>query len=89
MTKIISNSNAATMASIAGKQAQKSPCLHRLGAVLTYGRKKPICVGYNNNMRTSYLGKINCCQHAEMAVATKFIQSHVNRNQIKVACPSF
>lgn len=79
--KIINPNN---VMDIAYNQAKYSPCNYKLGAVITKGRSKIICSGYNTNMRTKYLNEVTCCQHAEMAVATKFINSHVRRNQYKV-----
>ena len=61
--------------SMAANESLKSNCVHRLGAVLTKGRNKIICKGYNDNMRTSYLNQITCCQHAEMSVVNKFINN--------------
>jgi len=92
--KILNNTY--NQSTIASNIAFRSPCLYRLGAVITKGRNKVVCRGYNTNKRSAFLGKISCCQHAEMAVATKFINTHVRRNlkkfrrsQIKVARVSF
>jgi len=68
------------------QEARKSPCLYKLGAVITKGRRKIMCSSYNNNMRTRYLDQITCCQHAEMAVATQFVNRYIRRNQLKVSC---
>ena len=70
---------------IAYNNAKDSPCNYKLGAVITKGRSKIMCSSFNTNMRTTYLGEVSCCQHAEMAVATKFINTHVRRNQSKVS----
>ena len=67
-------------------EASQSPCTYKLGSVITKGRNKIMCSGFNDNMRTRYLHKTTCCQHAEMAVATQFINRYVRRNQIKVSC---
>ena len=71
--------------SIASEEAQKSTCKQKLGAVTTKGRNKIICRGYNDLNRTSYLNILSNCQHAEMNVATKFINSYVRPNYIKVS----
>ena len=75
-----------TIKSICYQEAKKSPCVYKLGCVITKGRNKVVCRGFNNNKRSSYLGKITCCQHAEMAAATKFYNQFIRRNQIKVSC---
>ena len=73
---------------MAYNEAKKSPCNFKLGAVITKGRRKVICRGHNSNMRTKYLDKVSCCQHAEMAVATKFIHTHVRPRHYKVSTAS-
>lgn len=73
-----------TIAHICRNEANKSNCIHKLGAVITKGKNKIICRGFNDNRRTKFLNSIQCCQHAEMSVATKFINSIVRKNQIKV-----
>lgn len=80
----ISNDSVNTLTSIAGTTARKSECLQKLGAVITKGRTKIIFRGYNDVHRTAYLNNISNCQHAEMSVATKFINSYVRPNHIKV-----
>ena len=75
-----------TIRNICCQQAIKSPCTYKLGSVITKGRRKIMCRGFNDNMRTRYLDKTTCCQHAEMSVATQFINRYVRRNQIKVSC---
>ena len=74
-----------TIRNICKEEAKKSPCIYKLGAVITKGRTKIICRAHNNNTRTKYLNNISCCLHAEMAVATKFINIYVRKNQIKVS----
>ena len=61
-------------------EALKSPCNYRLGSVITKGRRRIVMKGYNTNQRTSYLKQTTCCQHAEMAVVTKFMNGFVRRN---------
>ena len=73
---------------IAYNEAKKSPCNFKLGAVITKGRRKIICRGFNSNMRTKYLDSVSCCQHAEMAVATKFVNSYIRPHQYKVSTAS-
>lgn len=75
--------------SLAINEALKSKCIHKLGAVITKGKNKIICSGYNNKMRTSYLNEITCCQHAEMSACNVFINSIVRRNQPKVSWERF
>jgi len=75
-----------TLKNIAYNEALKSNCVHKLGAIITKGRSKIICRGYNDNMRTSFLDIIAQCQHAEMKVATEFINSYVVPNHLKVSC---
>ena len=67
------------------QEALKSNCIQKLGAIITKGRNKIISRGYNDNMRTSFLDLITPCQHAEMKVATQFINSYINPNQLKVS----
>ena len=67
------------------REALKSDSNFRLGAVITKGRSKIICSSHNTSKRSSYLKNITNCMHAEMAVATKFIHTHVRPNQIKVS----
>ena len=85
--KLINGSD--SILSIAYNEAKKSPCNFKLGAVITKGRKKIMCRSYNNNMRTKYLDEVSCCQHAEMAVATQFINRFVRPRQYKVSTASF
>lgn len=70
---------------MACKEASKSDSNYRLGSVITKGRKKVICKGYNTSTRTTFLNNLSNCMHSEMAVATKFINTHVRPNQIKVS----
>jgi len=67
------------------EQAEMSPCSHKLGAVITKGRSKIIFRSHNTNLRTTFLHKITCCQHAEMGVATQFFNRFWRRNQLKVS----
>ena len=76
-----------TLHNIAYNEALKSNCVHKLGAIITKGRRKIICRGYNDNMRISFLDMITQCQHAEMNVATEFINSYIVPNHVKVSCP--
>jgi len=68
--------------SIATEIAKSSPCVHKHGSLITRGNKI-VASGYNNNMRTSFLGKHDCCMHAEMSAATEFINSTVRKNKKK------
>ena len=64
---------------IATEIAKKSPCSHKHGSLITRGSNKIVATGFNNNMRTEFLGKHDCCMHAEMAAALKFINGSVRR----------
>ena len=61
--------------------AMESKCQHMVGAMIVKGNTV-YARGYNNR-RTRYLGMRDCSQHAEMAAATKFINSVVRRNPKK------
>lgn len=74
-----------TIIDIAIQESNNSTCLQKLGSVITKGRNKIIFRGYNDSRRTSYLNNISNCQHAEMNVATKFINSYIRPNHIKVS----
>ena len=50
-----------TIRNICCQQAIKSPCTYKLGSVITKGRRKIMCRGFNDNMRTRYLDKTTCC----------------------------
>ena len=76
--------NRPTLTAIAAQEAQKSPCIHHVGAIITHGTgNKPIVTGHNSNKRSAYrIGKIRnikCCQHAEMSVAVQLINSLIRR----------
>ena len=81
--KIINNCH--SVINLAINSAKKSDTNFKLGAVITKGRKKIICSKPNSRMRTTYLGEISNCQHAEMAVATNFINRYVKPCQYKVS----
>lgn len=68
--------------SLATNIAMKSPCIHKHGSVITRGNKIMAC-GYNDNRRTCFLGKHDCCMHAEMSAALQFINNCVLRNKKK------
>ena len=61
--------------------ALKSKALYRHGALITRGNHI-YATGFNNP-RSCFLGKKDYCQHAEMAAATKFINSYVRRKGTK------
>jgi len=63
------------------REAMKSPCRFMVGAMIVKGNTV-YATGYNNT-RTRFLGMRDCSQHAEMAAATKFINSVVRRNPKK------
>ena len=66
---------------MATEEAFKSPSNYKHGALITKG---PIVYsrGYNNP-RCKFLDICDCCQHAEMAVAAHFINSHVRPKEHK------
>ena len=49
--------------------AHKSPCNSKHGAIIV--KKNNIIATGFNNPRTSFLGTINNCQHAEMSAITR------------------
>ena len=63
-------------------EAYKSDCNAKHGALITRGSK--ILVRGCNTSRCKYLRSImDCCKHAEMNVATQFINSVVRPNRRK------
>lgn len=69
----------------ATQQALLSNANFKHGALITKGNHI-YAMGYNNP-RQKFLGKYDTCQHAEMCVATKFINSHVRRKGKKYCFP--
>jgi len=68
--------------------AKKSKIKNKHGSIITHGNKV-YAIGLNN-CRTTFLGKNDFCQHAEMAAATQFINKYVkcksnkfSRNKMK------
>lgn len=57
------------------KIASLSSINNKHGSIITHGNTI-YASGYNNK-RTKFLGKIDCCQHAEMAAANEFINKYV------------
>ena len=86
---MVSHTSAKTITTLAYDEALKSGCAQKLGAVITKGRSKVICTGHNDPNRTSFLNIVSNCQHAEMNVATKFINTYIRPNHIKVSNASF
>ena len=66
--------------SIATDVAFQSPCVHKHGAVITKGNHV-MATGFNTNERTSFLGKHDCCMHAEMAAVLQFLNCAVLKNK--------
>jgi len=58
--------------------AQNSNCKFKHGAIIIKGNRV-VCRGYNND-RSSFLGKLDYQQHAEMNVVTKFFNQNIRRN---------
>lgn len=67
---------------IATEIANNSPCLHKHGAVITRGNRIVAC-GCNTNKRTAFLGKQDCCMHAEMAATLQFMNNVVHKKRKK------
>lgn len=78
LRKILKMSKIEKFRSLAREQALLSPSKFKHGAIITRGNKV-YAVGFNNP-RTTFLKKKDCCQHAEMAAATSFINSIVRRH---------
>lgn len=76
--------NRPSIVQMAKNAASQASGIHQIGAVITRGTStKPIAIGYNTNMRTTFhVGTKNnkgrrvvqCSQHAEMSVASQFIR---------------
>ena len=66
-----------SIVNLATEAAEKSKGTHSIGAVITYGTRKPVMSGYNTNERSVYRFGSNrmiaCSQHAEMSVASRFL----------------
>lgn len=69
------------MANLAREQALLSDAKNKHGSIITKGNRV-YSYGYNNP-RSAFLNKLDCCQHAEMAAATNFINSIVRRSPEK------
>lgn len=54
-----------------------SRCRAKTVAFITKGKYKILYCGHNDVFRTQYLNKRSICQHAEMNVLTKFVNSHI------------
>ncbi len=65
---------------LAINEALKSSCKFKHGALIIKGNKV-ICSAHNNS-RTSFLGKMDYQQHAEMAVVTKFFNHYIRRDNV-------
>lgn len=58
--------------------AQTSVCKDRHGALVVRGNRL-MTRGCNNTCRTSFLGKLDICQHAEMTAVTSYINTYMRR----------
>lgn len=58
--------------------AKESTCRDRHGALVTRGNRL-YASGCNNVCRTTFLGKLDFCQHAEMNAATSFVNQYLRR----------
>jgi deoxycytidylate deaminase len=72
------------MANIAYDQAILSPCRYKHGAVISKG-SKVISLGFNNP-RSKYLNYNDGCSHAEMDVATRFINGFYRKKKSYCNC---
>jgi len=77
-SKAISN-----IQTVATQAALSSNCSVKHGAVITYGTHTICATGCNDNTRTSFMGKIDCCLHAEISAAMNFINCTVRHNRKK------
>lgn len=64
--------------SVAVNVANESTCRDRHGAAVVRGNRL-MTVGCNNNLRTSFLGRLDICQHAEMDAVTCYINRFLRR----------
>lgn len=73
-----------TKLKLAFQLSKKSNCKQKLVAFITKGRHKIMYKGFNTSLRTQFMMKeIRCCQHAEMNVATQFINRFIRKNYNK------
>lgn len=63
---------------LAEEAAHHSTCKSRHGALIVHGNRLK-AVGYNNHLRTSFLGKLDICQHAEMNAVTAYMNAYMRR----------
>ena len=79
----VSSRTISNIQSVATSAGFESNCDFKHGAVVTHGTHTIVGTGCNDHSRTSYLGKIDCCLHAEMSAAMHFINCIVRRNPKK------
>lgn len=79
----VSSKSIIKIQSVATDVAFHSNCDHKHGAVITHGKHTIVATGCNDNTRTSFMGKIDCCLHAEIHAALNFINCVVRRNRKK------
>lgn len=79
----VSSKSIRQIQNVATNAAFHSNCDHKHGAVITRGKHTIVATGCNDNKRTSYMGKVDCCLHAEISAAMNFINSTVRRNKKK------
>ena len=79
----VSSRTISNIQNIATEIANNSNCEFKHGAVITHGTHTIVGKGHNDNTRTSFMGKIDCCLHAEISAAMNFINSIVRRNRGK------
>jgi hypothetical protein len=78
--------NRPSIAHMAVEEADKSTCVHRVGAVITYGiGNKPIYRGHNTNDRSVFRFHkkrcVKCSQHAEMSVASQLVNDLMRKGE--------
>ena len=79
----VSSRSVRNIQNVATNVADFSNCDSKHGAVITHGLHTVVGFGHNDNTRTSFMGKVDCCLHAESSAAMNFINCIVRRNPKK------
>lgn len=64
------------------ESALYSDCKRKHGALITQSSRIK-AVGFNTSLRTSFLGKVDVCMHAEMAALTAYINGTYRRCSVQ------
>lgn len=83
VSRQISSKSINQIQEVATNVAGLSNCELKHGAVITRGIHTIVASGCNDNTRTAFMGKVDCCLHAEMSAAMNFINCIVRRNPKK------